>query len=51
MKVTIQREGDNKRIKFAGKINMAQEIVLSEEDTKKLAEALTSEEDTSFDTE
>ena len=51
MKIEIKKEGNGKRIRFLGKINMSQEIVLSSENVKRLSDALISEEEISFDTE
>ena len=38
------------RLKFEGKINMSQEVVLNQEDAKKLGELLTKMESASFET-
>jgi len=50
MKISIQKN-DLISIKFQGKINMKQEIMLSKNDAKKLGKLLTSGESTSFETE
>lgn len=41
---------DKVKIRFEGKKNMSQEIVLSKKDTQKLAEKLASKKSSSFET-
>lgn len=50
MKIIIQQ--DNKvQIRFKGKINMCQEVVISKGDAEKLGEILTKGESQTFETE
>lgn len=50
MKISIQ-QNEKVQIKFEGKINMEQEVIISKSDAKKLGEILTKEESQSFETE
>ena len=50
MKIEIVQERGKKMVKFLGKINMNQEMILSNEDAKRLSKALAIQESTSFET-
>jgi hypothetical protein len=50
--MTISIEVDEKvHLKFEGKINMSQEVVISRDDAKKLSDLLAKQQPDSFETE
>lgn len=50
MKISVT-QGEKVIIKFQGKINMSQEIAISQKDASQLGKILTDAETTSFETE
>ena len=50
MKIVVE-QSDKVQLKFEGKINMSQQIVISKADAQKLAQILTKGESSSFETE
>lgn len=50
MKITV-KQTKMVQIKFVGKINMSQEIIISKRDAQKLSKILASEKASTFETE
>jgi len=50
MKITVE-QNENTKIKFQGKINMSQEIILNKNNAKKLGQILLDEKSEEFETE
>mgnify|MGYP006292329049 CR=1 FL=1 len=51
MRIEVSTEGDKRRVRFAGGVNMSQEVVLSRADAERLSQALAGDADTGFETE